>query len=121
MNGLPDTNVALYLLGGRLASPLPAGDHGVSVITEMGLLAWPSLTEDETAKVRAFLDSVILCDLTPRIRVQAVGIRREHRLKLPDAIICATALEHDAELWTNDSSLPRVAGLRCRKVELLRQ
>ena len=87
----------------------------------MELLAWPSLTDEETVKVRAFLDSVILCDLTPRIRVQAVAIRREHRLKLPDAIICATALEHDAELWTNDSSLPRVAGLRCRKVELLRQ
>ena len=121
MNGLPDTNVALYLLGGRLASPLPAGDYGVSVITEMELLAWPSFTDEETVKVRAFLDSVILCDLTPRIRVQAVAIRREHRLKLPDAIICATALEHDAELWTNDSSLPRVAGLRCRKVELLRQ
>src|SRR5207249_3685770 len=30
-----DTNVALYLLGGRMAAPLPTGSHGVSVITEM--------------------------------------------------------------------------------------
>ena len=41
MTGLLDTNVALYLLGGRLAESLPAGAYGVSVITEMELLAWP--------------------------------------------------------------------------------
>jgi len=33
VTGLLDTNVALYLLGGRLASPLPPGEYGVSVIT----------------------------------------------------------------------------------------
>lgn len=47
MTGLLDTNVALYLLGGRIASPLPTGSYGISVITEMELLAWPSLTEQE--------------------------------------------------------------------------
>ena len=55
MTGLLDTNVALYLLGGRLAAPLPEGEHGVSVITEMEMLAWPSLTPEEEARVRAFL------------------------------------------------------------------
>ena len=38
MTGLLDTNVALYLLGGRLAEPLPGGNYGVSVVTEMELL-----------------------------------------------------------------------------------
>ncbi|CAN5575429.1 hypothetical protein BH18VER1_BH18VER1_22770 [soil metagenome] len=51
MIGLLDTNVALYLLGGRLAAPLPAGDYGISVITEMELLAWPSLTADDKNQV----------------------------------------------------------------------
>ena len=119
MTGLPDTNVALYLLGGRLAAPLPTGDYGVSVITEMELLAWPSLTAEETAKVRAFLDSITLCELIPAIRTRAVALRREERLRLPDAIICATALEHGVELWTNDARLGRVAGLKCRAVELV--
>ena len=41
MTGLLDTNVALYLLGGRLATTLLTGSYGVSVITEMKLLAWP--------------------------------------------------------------------------------
>jgi hypothetical protein len=29
MTGLLDTNVTLYLLGGRLAAPLPSGSYGV--------------------------------------------------------------------------------------------
>ena len=61
MTGLLDTNVALYLLGGQLAEPLPAGSYGVSVITEMELLAWPSLTTEEEKKVREFLRAG--CDL----------------------------------------------------------
>jgi len=43
MLGLLDTNVVLYLLGGRLAEPLPVGQFALSVISEMELLAWPSL------------------------------------------------------------------------------
>ncbi len=118
MTGLLDTNVALYLLGGKLSTPLPVGDYGVSVITEMELLAWPSLTPKEETRVKAFLQSVVLCELTPAIRQLAVRLRREQRLRLPDAIICATALDQRAELWTNDERLHAVPGLRCRNVVL---
>jgi hypothetical protein len=65
MTGLLDTNVALYLLGGRLAEPLPTGSYGVSVITEMELLAWPSLKTEEEENVREFLNRFVICELTP--------------------------------------------------------
>jgi hypothetical protein len=55
MTGLLDTNVALYLLGGRMAAPLPAGSYGISVISEMELLSWPSLTRQEEKTVYDFL------------------------------------------------------------------
>ena len=118
MTGLLDTNVALYLLGGRLAAPLPEGEYGVSVVTEMEMLAWPSLTPEEEARVRAFLGTVELCELTAPIRARAVRLRREHGLKLPDAIVCATALEHAVDLWTNDARLAGIAGLQCHAVPL---
>jgi predicted nucleic acid-binding protein len=120
MTGLLDTNIALYLLGGRLAGPLPVGSYGVSVITEMELLAWPSLTPEEEKKIRTFLSRVAICELTPAIRARAVQLRREQRLKLPDAIICATAIEHQVELWTNDLTLARVPGLTYRRASLAR-
>ena len=93
MTGLLDTNVALYLLGGRLAEPLPTGSYGVSVITEMELLAWPSLTTQEEKRVREFLGQLAICELTPSIRARAVQLRREQHLKLPVAIVCATAMD----------------------------
>jgi predicted nucleic acid-binding protein len=118
MTGLLDTNVALYLLGGRMAAPLPVGSYGVSVITEMELLAWPSLTTKEEQKVRDFLGQLSICELSPAIRTRAVRLRREEHIKLPDAIICATAMELGVELWTNDTSLAKVVGLVCRAVTL---
>jgi predicted nucleic acid-binding protein len=118
MTGLLDTNVALYLLGGRIASPLPPGSYGSSVIKEMELLAWPSLTEHEEKKVRKFLSAVTICELTALIRARAVELRKLHHLKLPDAVVCATAMEFGVELWTNDAELARVPGLHSRSVSL---
>lgn len=119
MTGLLDTNVALYLLGGRMAAPLPVGSYGVSVITEMELLAWPSLTAEEEQKVRDFLSELSICELSPAVRARAVRLRREEHLKLPDAVISATAMEFGVELWTNDTGLAKVPGLVCRAVTLL--
>jgi predicted nucleic acid-binding protein len=119
MTGLLDTNVALYLLGGRLAAPLPTGSYGVSVITEMELLAWPSLTVEEEKRVREFLEQLVVCELTPPIRTKAVQLRRAQHLRLPDAVVCATAMELGVELWTNDTALAKVPGLICRSVNLL--
>jgi predicted nucleic acid-binding protein len=71
-------------------------------------------------KVRDFLGQLMICELTPAIRQQAVQIRREHHLKLPDAIVCATAMEFGVELWTNDTNLAKVPGITCRSVKLTR-
>lgn len=93
MTGLLDTNVALYLLGGRLAAPLPVGDYGISVIiTEMELLAWPSLTPAEEKTVREFLKQLAVCELTASIPARAVTLRKELHLKLPDAVVCTRVL-----------------------------
>ncbi len=35
--------------------------------------------------------------LTPSIRARAVQLSKEHHLKLPDAIMCATAVEFGVE------------------------
>ena len=118
MSGLLDTNAALYLLGGRLAKSLPEDRYAVSFITEMELLSYPHLSADEEANVRAFLASVEVCELSQGIKVLAIGLRRRHGLKLPDAIICATALERRATLWSNDQKLANIPELRCRGMDI---
>jgi predicted nucleic acid-binding protein len=47
-----------------------------------------------------------------------VRLRREHRLRLPDAIIAASALACDATLLTNDQRLLALPGVRCQALEL---
>ncbi|MBS0182184.1 MAG: type II toxin-antitoxin system VapC family toxin [Nitrospira sp.] len=100
-----DTNVILYLLGGRLAEPLPAGLYAISVISELELLAYPGLVPSEEQRVRAFLNDVTVTELTQAIKNHAVDLRKRYSLKLPDAIVAATALALDATLLTNDQRL----------------
>jgi len=113
-----DTNAILYLLGGKLAQPLPTGAYFVSVISEMELLSYPSLDEAALNQVRAFLSDVTVVELSEQVRELAIGLRRRHMLKLPDAIVAATALSLQAQLITNDVKLLRVPDLACERLEL---
>ena len=56
--------------------------------------------------------------MTASIRARAVELRKLRHLKLPDAVVCATAMELNVELWTNDAELSEVPGLRCCSVNL---
>ncbi|MDC8451223.1 MAG: type II toxin-antitoxin system VapC family toxin [Nitrospira sp.] len=100
-----DTNVILYFLGGRLAEPLPVGPYAISVISELELLAYPGLAPSEEQRVRAFLADIAVTDLTQTIKSHAVELRKRYSLKLPDAIVAATALALNATLLTNDQRL----------------
>jgi len=113
-----DTNVILYLLGGRVARPLPEGRYVASVITEIELLSYPWLSTQEEDAVRAFLADVELAELSLQVRKECVSLRRSMKLSVPDAIIAATALALNAELITNDRRLCAMAQLSTRQVEL---
>ena len=84
MRSLLDTNTVLYLLADRLAHPLPQGEYFVSVITEIELLSYPSLTEDEEQKIQTFLEDIVLIELSRDIRSATIDLRRKTGLKLPD-------------------------------------
>lgn len=115
---LLDTNAVLYALGGRLAEPLPAGNYAVSVITVLELLSFPTLGPGDELAVREFLSDVEAIDLTPPVKEAAIALRRQHRLKLPDAIIAGTALALGADLITNDARLHHIPGLTARSPAL---
>ena len=118
MRSLLDTNTVLYLLADRLAHPMPQGEYFVSVITEIELLSYPSLTEDEEQKIQTFLDDIVLIELSRDIRSATIDLRRKTGLKLPDAIIAATAIVINAKLLTNDRVFDRVSGLEVTALAL---
>jgi predicted nucleic acid-binding protein len=69
------------------------------------LLSFPTLTQTEEKTIRNFLDEIQIVEITPDVRDSAIRLRRDHRLKLPDAIIAATALTFNALLLTNDNGI----------------
>lgn len=105
-----DTNVVLYHLSGRLLHPLPAGPLYVSVATEIELLAYKPLTSQERTQITAFLSGVTVVDLDRTIAADAIRMRLTG-LRIPDAVVAATALACSAELLTHDARLLKTPGL----------
>ncbi len=113
-----DTNAVLYFLAGKLAEPLPQVEYFVSVITEIELLSYPLLKKEEEDEVVDFLNDVNVIDLTKEIKKSTVNFRSQYRLKLPDAIIAATADSLNAELFTNDAKLLNIGKLSVKSLML---
>ena len=107
MNWVLDTNIILYHLADNLQEPLPKGQRYISIISEIELLSYPGLSASEEQLIHNFLEHAVLIDLSLDIRKQAILLRRQHNLKLPDAVIVATAMQHQATLLTNDKGLVR--------------
>ena len=118
MKTVLDTNAILYFLGGKLAHPLPAAQYFISVISEMELLSYPLLDESAQAKIEGFLSEVTVVGLNEDVKSLAIRLRRQHSLKLPDAIVAATALSLGASLFTNDSKLLQLPGLSSQELKL---
>ncbi|HAA28318.1 MAG TPA: PIN domain nuclease [Cyanobacteria bacterium UBA8553] len=116
---LLDTNVVLYWLGGRLAKPLPSGQYFVSVITEIELLSYPNLSSDEDTQIRDFLSKITVVGIESSIKELAIALRKQYRLRLPDAIIAAIAQSLNATLFTNDVRLANLVGVNAQSVQIL--
>ncbi len=115
---LLDTNVVIGFLTGneRVVSWLQQreGPFSVSVITRMELLSYPEMQKEEEQYLQAFLGNVQVDMSSEEIEEAAIELRRRHHLRLPDAIIAATATVRGAILVTGDTKLHccRDSGLR---------
>jgi predicted nucleic acid-binding protein len=112
---LIDTNVVIGLLKGTEAAVALAQQAGlaldraaVSQITRMELLGFAGLTDAEEQATRNLLSAVQVVGITAEVEALAIGLRRSGALKLPDAIVAASALSTGAALLTLDQRLARV-------------
>ena len=106
--------MVLYALRGELADPLPKSDSGISVVTEIELLGFPSVTMEEEFAIRFLVRDLTVVPLDDRVKEAAIDLIRTKRLNLPDAIILATAVVSGAELLTNDRDLLAKSTVPCR-------
>ena len=110
---LVDTNILIYYFDGNLkARQLVDGNHiFVSAITVIEVLGYLRISPSEEQTIRSLLQNCQLVELTPSIRERAIRLKQTIRIKTPDAIIAASALELGLSLATGDSDFDRVPEL----------
>jgi hypothetical protein len=102
---LLDANAIVSLLRGYpslLKRLKEAAWVGISILE---FLAFPDLSEGDIRHFRPLTErvNVIGIDRTRSERIgRIIEVRRQHRVKLPDAIIVATVLQYGAVLVTED-------------------
>jgi predicted nucleic acid-binding protein len=116
-----DTNIAIYYLQQQFPSGaekfmddlLKEEQLVISAITEIELLCWKTAAEKDLEVLRNFINDALVIELEQPIKLRAADIRKAYKIKLPDAIIAATALVYNLTLLSrNISDFGGISGLK---------
>ena len=118
---LIDSNVVIQFIKGELLdvaavfvkTELKRGAFS-SIITEIEVLGWKSPENSpEMVAAKTFFSGVTILGLARPVAEIAIQIRIDYTIKLPDAIIAATAIAHDLTLISrNDRDFRKISGLK---------
>ena len=92
VKALFDTNILIDYLNGIPDAAKEIGrysEKAISLVTWMEIMV--GTTAQDEAVIKAFLSQFELLPIDSTVSAEAVTIRRTRRIKLPDAIILATA------------------------------
>ena len=83
----------------------------ISIISQIELLCWKTDTTKEQ-QVKDFIADSVILNITHNVTAYCVNIRRNRKIKTPDAIIAATAMAHGLTLVTNnEKDFSNISGL----------
>lgn len=106
-NFILDTNTLIYAINqGQLITP---NIHAISIITEIELLSYSKLTEQDKTELKKVLQLFHIVGLTQPIKETAIELRYKTGLKLPDSIVLAAAEYLKLPLITSDKRLLNTA------------
>lgn len=115
MNGidfLADTNFLIYLLEGRSeAAAFATYSFAISFVTEIELLGRYGLEPNEEATIRDLLGDCVIIELNTSVKQKAIALKQNRRIKLPDALIAATAQTFGLPLLTADTGFRTIPDL----------
>jgi predicted nucleic acid-binding protein len=112
---LLDSNIIIYVAKKQLDPTgfiQPEDELFISDISYMETLGFPFSDENEKRETQALLDILFRCSIEEPIVQKVVEIKQQRRIKLPDAIIAATAIIHNCAIVTrNVSDFQNLAGI----------
>jgi len=116
-----DTNTVIYYLQKQFPSSAEKFIDGLvieskpafSSITEIELLCWKSPTENDSIVLNNFINDALVFELEKPVKLKTVEVRKEVKIKLPDAVIAATAIVYNLVLLTrNTEDFKNISGLQ---------
>lgn len=109
-----DSNIFIYLANGTLNGQIIANiDIAYASITKIETLGFWQIRANELLLLETLFNEAYDLALTDAVVDRAVKLRQAHSMSLGDAIIAATAQEHNYELWTaNEEDFNKIEGLR---------
>ncbi|MEO5909849.1 MAG: type II toxin-antitoxin system VapC family toxin [Pelobium sp.] len=116
MNGsniFVDTNILLYLISGdeTITNLLDGKSIFISFITELELLSFKELSEEEENKIIDLLSNISIIDINPEIKRIVIKLKKNYKIKLPDLIIASTAYFLNQPFITADKQLNQISEL----------
>ena len=115
-----DTNIILYaaVYNHEIAMELLLENNiYISDITEIELLGYHRLTEEEHTVLADVISNLNVISVNGRIKKTAISLRRKYGLKTPDAIIASTAMQLGYFLVTADKKLQKIKDIQVVEFE----
>ena len=108
-----DTNILIYLLNGDsdISKILDGKELVISVISELELKSFPNVTQTELAIIDSLVEECQVINLNQEIKKLAIEIRRTRKMKLPDAIVAASAYYSKLPIFTADKDFEKLEEL----------
>jgi len=107
---LLDSNILIEILNHKLdllafMDTLPDCEIYINPVVEIEVLAKDGMSTREEADARALLDSFKWAEIDKLVREITIQIRRAKELRIPDALIAASAITLNATVLSNDPHL----------------
>ncbi len=117
---LIDTNILIYYFNGTMQPDVReftvevlSTSFVISLITKIEFLGWPRFSDEDWVNARNFIEAAEVLSLSPVIVDETIRLKRAKSIKLPDAVIAATCLQHDMTLLTrNQDDFKNIDGLK---------
>jgi len=85
----------------------------LSVVNKIELLSYSGLQEEDEKQIKEFIQDFKMRELDDEIVDKTIEVRKKYKLKLPDAIIAATAMINNLILVThNKKDFKEIRGLK---------
>jgi len=125
MNGsdiLLNSNIIIYLSKRKINISdifFDNTNYYITIITYMELLSYNFTNKKEEDLISQILSSLKILNIELAIANRVISLIKSRKIKLPDAIIVATAMYYNLTLFTNDKQLLNIKDIKTKDIKVL--